>query len=508
MNAPLKTRERAVKLTAELIESFSGIFLSPRYDRPRPTAAFHRIGWKMYASDEPSVMLIAPRDHAKSTAFTFDYCLAEALFRTSDYIIIVGSTEEMAQEQLSNISEELHENEDLAGEFGPFIFEVDQKTEVVVRLPDGHRFRILARGAEQKIRGRLWKGKRPNLLICDDMEDDEQVESKERRQKFRKWFFRAARQALGKGGKIRVHGTILHEDSLLSRLRKNSTWKHLFFRAHRSFDDFGDILWPERWSEKELRAKRQEFIDDQDSAGYAQEFLNEPGDNAVSFLRKEDFIPMTEEYMAVSKILCCGCDFAVSKADMANRTSFTIGGRDSRNITHHLDFRVGRWSSAVTEEEREEGEQGWIDVMLEIQQRWDIDTFFVEGGVIWKSIESMVYNEMRNRDVFLNLVVLNPSKEKAVRGRPFQKRHRAGATRWNKAAEGYEGAEEEMLRFTGVSEARLDDQFDSCATLHLGLDKMADVEEEDFEPEEEIEMRRSDPRGKSQKMPGMRAGYG
>jgi hypothetical protein len=48
-------------------------------------------------------------------------------------------------------------------------------------MNDGHRFRIIAKGAEQRIRGRLWKGKRPNLLVCDDMEDDEQVENADRR---------------------------------------------------------------------------------------------------------------------------------------------------------------------------------------------------------------------------------------------------------------------------------------------------------------------------------------
>ena len=47
----------------------------------------------------------------------------------------------------------------------------------------------------------------------------------------------------------------------------------------------------------------------------------------------------------------------------------------------------------------------------------------------------------------------------------------------------------------------LDDQFDSTATLVLGFEKMADVEPEDFDSDEEIEMRTFDPRkalGRSQ----------
>jgi len=154
-------------LTADLIEGFAGMFLSGRYDDAKPTPPFHREAWKLYVSPVKQAMVIAPRDHAKSTGLTFDYILAEACFRHADYIILIGSTEEKASEQLSNISEELHENEDLRKEFGISHFETDQKTEIIVVHDDGYRFRILARGAEQKIRGALWNGKRPNLIVCN-----------------------------------------------------------------------------------------------------------------------------------------------------------------------------------------------------------------------------------------------------------------------------------------------------------------------------------------------------
>ncbi len=179
------------QLTADLIESFAGMYISPRYDDAKPTPDFHREAWAAYASDEPNVECIAPRDHAKTTALTVDYGLAEVMFRKSSYVILIGSTEEKAQEIFNNISDELHNNEELRRDFFIAQLESDTKTEVVVRHTDGHRFRILVRGAEQRIRGAMWNGKRPDLIICDDMEDDEQVENKERRAKFRRWFFRA-----------------------------------------------------------------------------------------------------------------------------------------------------------------------------------------------------------------------------------------------------------------------------------------------------------------------------
>lgn len=469
----------AVKLTADLIESFGGTFISPKYDQLCPTPPFHRECWALYASDAPAVEVVAPRDHAKSSALTMVYILAEVLFRASDYVILVGSTEDGAAEQLGNITEELMENDDLIREFKVKKFLRTSTTDIIVEMGDGHKFRILARGAEQRIRGRLWKGKRPNLLVCDDMEDDEQVENADRRRKFRIWFFRAAKQALSKSGKIRVHGTILHDDSLLSRLRKNRTWKTLFYAAHTSFDDFSDILWPERWSELQLRARRQEFIEDGDSAGYSQEFLNNPLDHSDAFLKIADFLPMSEDDYDSDKIICAAADFAVSKADKANRTSFTVGGKDINNILNFVDQRVGRWDPTE-----------WIDEMFSIQQRWNPDVFWVEDGVIWKAVRSMVYREMQVRDIRINIEAIPSVKDKGTRGRSYQRRMRAGQCRFDKKAEWYPNFEQENLRFTGTAAATLDDQFDSAALLSRGFDDFAAVEPEDFYDEDMWEMER------------------
>lgn len=472
------------QLTADLVEAFAGTFLSPRYDKPVATPDFHRAGWELYCSDHPQVDLAAPRDHAKSTAFTFVYSLAEMCFRISDYEILIGSTEENAAEQLSNIREELAENDDLRREFGIHGFEKDSTTDIIVKCDDGHRFRILARGAEQKIRGKMWNGKRPNLIVCDDMEDDEQVENKDRRAKFRRWFFRAAKQALSRSGKIRVHGTILHEDALLARLQKNKTWGSLFYKAHKSFDDFSGILWPDGWTEERLRARRQEFIEDGDSGGYSQEFLNDPQDNVNGYLRREDFLPMAlEEFEEDSltprtdnKVVCAAADFAISKADSANRTSFSIGGKDIHNLLHFIDQRVDRWDQ-------------WeiIEEMFAIQQRWRPDLFFVEGGQIWKGISAIIYREMQARDIWINIQVINPVKDKAIRGRSLQRRMRAGGCQFHKKASWYAGFENELIKFTGNSQATLDDQFDSAALLSKGFEEMQPVEQEDLIGEDEQE---------------------
>ena len=468
-----------MKLTADLIEGFAAMFLSPRYDDAKPTPPFHREAWKLYASEEKQCLVIAPRDHAKSTGLTFDYILAEVLFRTSDYVILIGSTEDKAAEQLSNISEELETNEDLRREFGVRAFESLTKTEIIVVHNDGHRFRILARGAEQKIRGAMWKGKRPNLIVCDDMEDDEQVENKDRRAKFRRWFFRAAKQALSKSGKIRVHGTVLHEDALLARLMNNKIWKHLFYKAHKSYNDFSDLLWPERWTAADLRNRQIEFEEDNDAAGYSQEFLNTPLDNNESYLKKDDFLAMTEFDYETNKKFYCGVDFAFSKKTTANNTSFTVGGVCTRNLVHHVDQHRKKLDTLEV-----------VDKFFEIDTRWGIETFFVPAGKDWLAVKPVLDREMMSRGQWLVVVPISDSNDKAVKGRTYQKKHRAGACRYDKKASWYPGYEAELLSFTGVSDAKEDDQFDSTATLHRGIEMDIEVDDDDFVEDEEWDLRR------------------
>lgn len=471
---------KEIKLTPELIEGFSAKYISPQYDDAQPTPQFHRECWALYCQPILQAGVAAPRGHAKTTALTTDMILAEALFRNEEYIILVSSNEEMAIELLGDITRELSDNEDIIDDFQIKGFLTCAKTDIIVEFKDGHQFRILARGSGQKMRGRKWRGKRPGLIVCDDLEDDEQVENIERRSKFRRWFYRALKPALRKGGRLRIHGTILHEDSLLARIMKDKTWQTLFYRAHAGFDDFTDILWPEQFSEDRLRGIRQSFIEQFDSSGYSQEYLNDPFDNSEAYLRKDDFIEQNEDEKLLPKKMSIGIDFAISKKQKANRTAMSVGGQDSKNLLHIEDVRVGRWDLLTI-----------IEEMFDLQLRYNPDLFFVEDGIIWKAIEPVLNQEMQKRNCYLNIQAILPINDKKTNGRSFQKRMKAGAMRFNKQGSWYAGYEAELLRFTGDSDAVLDDQFDSTSILSRGLESTKIMEDEDFMSEDELYSRKT-----------------
>ncbi len=473
----------SVPLTATLVENFAGVYLSPMYDNAAPTPEFHRECWDLYCSPSLLIAVAAPRGHAKSTALTHDFGLASALFRFEPHVMVVSATEELAMAHLGDMAKELRENDDLRQAFGIVKFTTDAKGEIVILCDDGYEFRIIARGAGQRLRGMKWKGRRPGLIIVDDGEEDEQVENPDRRKKFRRWVLRALIPMGRKGCKIRWHGTILHEDSMLARLMKDSEWVHRRYKAHASFDDFTQILWPEAFDAERLRSLRQTFINQQDAGGYSQEYLNDPLDNEDQYLSKDWFLPMGEEDHDLQKLIVVGVDFAISKKDAANRTSMTVAGQDLQRRVHFIDQRVGRWDSEEI-----------IEELFSLEARHHPDVFFVESGQIWLALWPTLKKEMLRRGKFLNFDARTPIRDKASRGRAYQKRMKAGACRFDKEASWYIGFEEENLRFTGSSDATLDDQFDSAALAVLGLESMPDVEDEDFDTDEEVEFKRNDPR--------------
>lgn len=464
-------------LTAKAIQGFSETVLSGLYDDPKPTPDLHLEMWELCCSESPQVAIAAPRNHAKSTSITHAYTLASALFREHRYIILISDTEEQATEFLGDIREELRTNEVLIATFGVSKLLKDATTDLIVQMKDGYKFRILAKGSEQKIRGRKWLGGRPSLIIGDDLENDEIVMNPDRRKKFRSWFFRGAKQSLRDNGVIRVVGTILHEDSLLNRLMSNKTWTTKLYKAHKSFDDFSELLWPEKHSEESLRLKRQEFIEDGDSEGYSQEYLNDPFDHSDTFFRKGDLLDLNESYTNERIPMMGAADLAISKRTGAAFTAIGAAGLDSRRKLQIRDIRRGRWDTNEI-----------VDEIFSIVTRWDIDEFFIESENIAKTIGPVIFEEMRKRNIYFTLTPIQPSKDKEKRASPLQKMVRAGSVEIDKEAEWYPILEMEMLRFP---KSTYKDQVDMlsmfASNIHRAIEALTPQEEADEDYEEEFD---------------------
>ena len=153
-------------LSAEVIDGFTIGLLASKYDNPKPIPKFHKEMWELACSDKPKVAVAAPRGHAKSTAMTYAYVMAMMLFRQKSFCLLVSDTEGQAAEFLGDIKAELNSNEALRKTFGIKRLIKDTETNVIAIFNDGEKFRIIAKGSEQKVRGLKWGGKRPDLIVC------------------------------------------------------------------------------------------------------------------------------------------------------------------------------------------------------------------------------------------------------------------------------------------------------------------------------------------------------
>ena len=442
-----------IEVTEDLVAGFTETFLQDDFDDPRPSPPFHRKMWGLFCCDAPKVAVAAPRGHAKSTAGTLAYGLSSALFGAHDFILIVSATEALAAAHLSNMARVLEENEDLKVEFDVTIVR-NNETMLVVRV-GSREFCVIGKGAEQKVRGLLWRNKRPSLILVDDLEEDEAVLSPERREKLRNWFFNALIPCGSVKVKVRFVGTILHLDSLLSRLLEDDQWLTAVFRAHKSYDDFSELLWPERITEKTLRAWRAQYKDN--PSGYSQEYLNQPVADVDSFFRKSDFRQMEDKDFRSPKVHYASLDFALGR-QAGDNTAFAVGGVDPEGILHILEVFAQKMDTVEA-----------VNKMFELQATYDIDTWLVESENIAKAVGPFLQLEMQRRGVYLNLVMIRPDKEKQKRAVPFKARMRSRGVKWPMGAEWFAPLQGEMLNFP---RGKRDDQVDALAYIGLHIDKL------------------------------------
>ena len=130
----------------------------------------------------------APRGHAKSTVMSLKNALHAALYGYKRYILLVSDTETQAVGFLDAIKSELEENPRILRDFGEQPGKKTWKTSSIL-LANGCR--IDAVGSGQKLRGRRNHERRPDLILCDDIENDEGVRTAEQRDKLAAWFYKA-----------------------------------------------------------------------------------------------------------------------------------------------------------------------------------------------------------------------------------------------------------------------------------------------------------------------------
>ncbi len=198
------------------------------------------------------VAIAAPRESAKSTIISLEYVLYCICHKLESFIMIISSTTEQSSGFLLDIKNELTSNQKLIEDF-PDVCEVGMKPgpprwrneEIITR----NGVKITALGSEKQIRGRRNRQFRPSLIILDDLETDERLQSSEQYDKLHNWFTKSVLKSGSSQTNVLFIGTIHHYNSLLAQFtdpRVNHGWIKQIYRSIISWSDHPK-LW-EQWT--------------------------------------------------------------------------------------------------------------------------------------------------------------------------------------------------------------------------------------------------------------------
>lgn len=191
-----------------------------------------------------SEAIAAPRGEAKSTIATQLHTLWRICVNKTHFALIVMDSIDQAYPMLETIKAELESNPRLQTDFPQACGQgrVWQAGQIVTQ----NGIKVAVAGSGKKLRGMRHGPYRPDLVVLDDIENDEQVENPVQRLKLQRWLEKAIKPLGGVGKKMDILyiGTILHYDSVLSRVLKNKFWNSRVFRAIKRFPDRMD-LWQE-----------------------------------------------------------------------------------------------------------------------------------------------------------------------------------------------------------------------------------------------------------------------
>lgn len=481
---------------AETVAGFVRTFLLHRYDASTGEIPdFHFQWWDMCCDAYPRVAIAAPRAHAKSTAVTLAFALACLCFKVKYNVLIISSSEKIASDLLNEIKLELMENELIRTAFKFRKFLKEDQTEIIGLFEDGSKFRVLARGAEQKMRGTIWEHRRPDLVLADDMEEDEAVLNPQRREKFKSWFYGAVRPIIAKHGIVRVVGTILSLDSFLANLMPPETapetivtplrvytkepykgWYSALYEAHGP--NFTPVLWPAKGDSEYWRATYEEFANLGRTEMYNQEYRNRPVDDTTALFKSDYFRTLDPTRMPPERPLrfyACA-DLAISQSQRSDYSAIVVCAIDPQNRLEVVHVRRGRWESPEI-----------VQNLMEVQKRYRPDMFGMEKGTLEKAIGPYLQDEMRRRNLYLNLYPMPAISDKVARSRSIQGRMKMGDVYFQKDAPWFPEFFSEVTTFP---RGKHDDMMDAFSYMGHLLDSMVTPPTEAEEQWEEREKER------------------
>lgn len=216
------------------------------------TAPFQNEIFSLTEDPSKNLFIVAFRGCGKSTIITTSYPIWSILGeQQKKFILILCQTQTQAKQHMMNLRRELENNALLKNDLGPFQEESDEWGATSIVFSNSNA-RITMASSEQSVRGLRHNQHRPDLIICDDVEDIASTKTREGRNKTYQWLTSEVIPAGDRNTRLVIVGNLLHEDSLLVRIKESIEEKLIdgIFKEYPLVKD-GEILWPGKYPSME-----------------------------------------------------------------------------------------------------------------------------------------------------------------------------------------------------------------------------------------------------------------
>ena len=339
-----------------------------------------------------------------------------------DYIVIIKNNATLAQNKLKEIETEYTTNGLVSAnmvkirEQSGKVFSVDVKDEHGETI----NVRIEAYGKGSSIRGLSHKERRPKVIICDDLQDRDEMKGETVPESDWRWFMSDI-YFLGKKSRIFLIGNNLGEKCIIERIFKaeEDAKKHnkpgLGFKCERTSaiknapdpskrDTYMEAsAWPSMYTLKEIHAQRETFR----SRGLLGLWLEEKMCLATSeetkTFKKSDrqyYVPSTAMTIRNACNVDATLDPAYSKDPSSCLRAIVVKGIDKNNHWFVLDIRYGRWDSVET-----------INEIFDVVKIWRPSEFGIERGEFKEVVQPFIFKEMSKRNQFFTIKEIEHAKQ-------------------------------------------------------------------------------------------------
>ena len=319
------TEEERIEILRPYYNDF-GLFVEKFLDKwlTSKVPKFHSDIYKL-VPEKKRLVIAAPRGFAKSTIISRFYPLWLAIFGKAKDVTLISASETLAIGFLRDVKREIETNKCILDMFGDL--RTDKWTENLIILKTGTIVR--ARGAGGQIRGF-----RPDVIVCDDIETDESVESEEQRKKLKDWLFKACLNTLLPDGQFIIIGTIIHPLSVLADLlAMDNKWHKEKFQAYKNaIQEEGNELWGDLWTHEKLQQRKAEI----GSWAFSAEYLNNPVSNETAPVQEKHIRYWTELPKQYSCVIAV--DPAYSDDETADYKVASVVAIDQQGNHYLVDY--------------------------------------------------------------------------------------------------------------------------------------------------------------------------